>query len=203
MKIEVLGTGVVHRKPDVSVLKVSCHVVADKAAAARATHAAASERIAAVLRDARVGPQDLRGSGFSLGEHYKQTNQGQQRAGFYVQSELSFAVRELADVALLFDLLTAAGATRIEGPNLEVSDEDTHRMTARSLAYADALKKAEAYCAAAGLRVLGPLDIIEQPSHYNSGPPGKFLGEDGAVVVSSKAITVAARVTFEVERLEV
>ncbi|WP_437729819.1 SIMPL domain-containing protein [Sorangium sp. So ce1335] len=201
--IEVSGHGFVYAIPDVSVLEVQCRVVDPQATNARATYTATMERISAVIRKAGVRGDDMRSSRFTLGEYYKEHRHGAAREGFYVEGRLSFRVRELTEVAPLFDELVAAGATRIEGPNLEISDIEPYRTAARKNAYEDALSRARTYCEVAGLRIVGPLQIQEDesssaPARLVAGKMG-MAGED--LLVGRQRVSVDVKVTFGIEPL--
>ena len=202
-KITVMGHGVVNAKPDVSILEVKCRVTNEQATTARETHAATMERVYSILRDANIRGEDLQSSSFSLGEYYKDHRYGDKRDGFFVEGTLTFRVRDLDNVAALFDRLVFAGATRINGPNLEVSNPETHRVDARKIAYADALERARTYCEAAGLRIVGPVEIEEEHDPYARSRSGKaqFLDEDG-LVIGDKEITVNVQVMFEVAPID-
>ncbi|WP_437629581.1 SIMPL domain-containing protein [Sorangium sp. So ce854] len=201
--IEVSGQGVVYAIPDVSVLEVQCRVVDPQATSARAAYAATMERISAVIRKAGVQGDDVRSSRFTLGEYYKEHNAP--REGFYVEGRLSIRVRDLAEVAPLFDELVAAGATRVEGPNLEISEIEPYRTAARKNAYEDALSRARTYCEVAGLRIVGPLQIQEddKESYGALMMGGKMGADDEDLLVGRHKVSVSVKVTFGIEPLGV
>lgn len=200
--VEVSGSGEVRVVPDVAVLALGVYREAGTAAQAHGEAAAAAQAVAAALRVAGVDERDVQTSGVSIQPRYAEREAGAPRlAGYAAEVTLAVTVRRLDRAGAVIDRAVAAGANRVHGWSLTVSDPAAARRQALERAYADARARAEALARAAGLRLLGPVWVVEQE---DAGPIvlQRALAREAAVPVLPGEVAVRAgvRVRFAVGR---
>jgi uncharacterized protein YggE len=155
--VTTLGHGVVTAVPDEASISAGVHTQAASASDALAQNAKLMNSVIAALKAA--GGTDLQTQQVSLDP---QTNDQNQVTGYAADDSVS-AKAKIADAGALIDAAVGAGANNVDGPNLDVSDQDALYRTALGKAVDDARAKAEALAQAGGFGV-GPVSSVTEQS---------------------------------------
>jgi uncharacterized protein YggE len=116
--------------------------------------------VTGALRGRGLGDADIRTANLSVGQPYDPTA----TPGDYVATcETAATIRELDAVGAVLDAVIAAGATRLDGLSMELSDDTGPYAEALVLAVEAARAKAEVLARAAGL-VLGEILSVTEGS---------------------------------------
>lgn len=194
--ISVGGTGRVRIAPDVADLRIGLTLQRPTATAARDDAAAALEKVIAALRAAGVAERDIQTSVLSLQPVYDYSPDGSppRLTGYQMSHILAVVVRKIDDAAGVADDAIAAGATQLDSISFRVDDPIRAEDEARTLAMADAKRRAEALASAAGVTIVGVASIVE--SSPTTVPPVWYGG--AAATGLDKAATPIMSGTNEV-----
>lgn len=207
------GTGEVTAAPDMA--SVTTGVVSEAKTAREALDAnnkAMAEMIAA-MKEAGIAAKDLQTSGFSIQPQYyhpprpKDGSQEPPRiVGYQVSNMLTIRVRDLEMVGQVLDKAVTLGANQTHGISFGVAEDEALQDEARRKAVADALKKAQLYSSAAGVK-LGPIVSIAEAGGQRPPQPyaARAMKMDAAaesVPIEGGETTTTARVniTWELAR---
>jgi uncharacterized protein len=196
-QITVTGMAEAEAVPDVATVTAGVETRAATAAAALAGNSEAMTRVFAAIEAAGIERRDLQTSQLGLDPVYAPydgSEEPQRVVGYQASNLVTVRVREVAKLGALIDAVTGAGANRLYGIGLEVSDPREQIDAARERAVADARAKAELYARAAGVS-LGPVVSIRETAEQ---PPGPVMmraeAADAAPPVSEGTVTLSTQV---------
>lgn len=181
-RIVVSGQGSADIAPDMAVLQLTVTREAETARAALDANSAAMAEVLKALRDEGVAERDLQTTHFSIQPKYvypTQKSQAEDRSprivGYTVRNGLSVRVRELGKLGGIMDKSVTLGVN--EGGNILFTNDDPAAAIeqARMRAVADAMGKAKALAAAAGVKLGKVLELSEQS--HQPGPVPMVRGE--------------------------
>lgn len=148
--------------PDLAILTLG---VVARGATARVAQDVQSTRMSAVMaavRAAGVEDSEVQTVGFSLDPQYVyRRGQPARIAAYQSRNIIAIRVRNLAAVSGLIDATVADGANELQGIQFTFQDDEASRDAARAKAVQTARARAEAYAAAADMRVARVLSITE------------------------------------------
>ena len=153
--LQVVATGRADTRPDQARFTAGVDTIAASAAAASAGNAAAMNRVAAALERLGVKADDIQTRQITL----SRIGYGPERGRFQANNMVEVRLRDLKRVGEAIAATTEAGANVVSGPNLIVADPEAASRSAYAQAYKAARQRAEAYAAAAGLKVTRVLAI--------------------------------------------
>lgn len=153
--LQVSATGRAEARPDEARFTAGVTTIAPRAAAAGAGNAAAMTRVLAALERFGVGADDIQTRSIRL----NRIDYGRDRGRFAAENIVEVRVRDVAKASQALAAAVEAGANLIAGPDLRVADPERARRAAYAAAYRAARARADAYAAAAGLRVARVLVI--------------------------------------------
>jgi uncharacterized protein len=163
--ITVVGAGIVAARPDLATVSVGVIIQARNAQDALAQNSKLTAELIAAARQAGIAQRDLETQRISLQPQYAQPPQGSREArrisGYEARNTLQVRVRDLDKLGALLDQLATSGANQIGGIALSVAEPRSFLDQARAAAVKDALRKAELFAEAAGLRVVRLLALEE------------------------------------------
>tara|TARA_R110001599_G_scaffold353817_1_gene598958 strand:+ start:92652 stop:93392 length:741 start_codon:yes stop_codon:yes gene_type:complete len=174
-QIVVSGQGSADIAPDMAVLQLTVTREAKTARAALDASSAAMAEVLKALRAEGIAERDLQTTNFSIQPKYvypspksQDEDKSPRIVGYTVRNGLSVRVRELGKLGGIMDKSVTLGVN--EGGNILFTNDDATGATeqARAHAVADAMGKAKALAAAAGVK-LGKLLELSEQSHQ-SGP---------------------------------
>ncbi len=158
--IRVTGKGSVQAEPDTATILIGVTTEDASAQRAVAANTAATAKDISGLQAAGVEKKDLQTSNFSV---YPQGENKRRVQSFRVSNTVVVTVRDLAKLGDILSKAVAAGSNEINGPSFSVSDPEKYLKEARKKAVENAMEKARAYAAAAGM-TLGEVLELSEPS---------------------------------------
>lgn len=182
--LTVSGTGRAEAVPDQALFIAGLSSIAPSAEAASARNAETMNSITAALAKLNVPTRDIQTRDLSVNRIGYGPNRGQ----FEATNQVAVRLRDTGKVGAAIASVTAAGANIVSGPNLSVANPERANLNAYGLAYKAARAKAEAYAAAAGLRVARVLAI------YDGGQGGVMqpMEEGDALMIAPQPVAVQA-----------
>jgi uncharacterized protein YggE len=181
--LQVAATGRTETRPNEARFSAGVETIAPTAGAASAGNAAAINRIAAALEALGIKRDDLQTQRITLSRIDYGPNRGRFRANNIIEAR----VRNLDKAGAAIAAATDAGANILSGPDLRVGDSEAASRSAYAQAYKAARARAEAYAAAAGLRIDRVLTIRDSgesggPQPYEDG----FLAREQSMDVAAE-----------------
>ncbi|WP_283776479.1 SIMPL domain-containing protein [Stappia sp. WLB 29] len=207
--IDMVGTGVVTAAPDMAMITSGVVSDADTAAEALAANTEAMSAVIARIKEAGIEQRDIQTSGFSVQPRYRQVKSSTPEEyrsevfGYRVSNNVSVRVRDLAKLGGLIDVMVRDGANQVGGVAFIVSEEDKLKDGARKEAMADAIRKAEIYAEAAGVKLGRVLSINEQdfggprPMMMMARAEAKMDAAPAPMEAGESSLEVRVNVTWE------
>ncbi|KMS51428.1 hypothetical protein V474_04125 [Novosphingobium barchaimii LL02] len=155
--LTVTGTGRAEATPDQALFTAGLSSIAADAQAASARNAETMNKITAALARLDIPARDIQTRNLSVNRIDYGANKGRYEAS----NSVAVRVRDNKRVSEALAAVTAAGANIVSGPNLSVADPEKANLGAYGTAYKAARAKADAYAAAANLRVTRVLAISD------------------------------------------
>lgn len=177
--LTVSAEGTTNREPDLAVFNAGVTTQGATAGAALSANSTAMTRVIASLKSAGIAERDIQTSNLSLNPVYAQPRRNpdgsvdqpeQKIIGYSVTNTVSVRQRKLDNYGKVIDVLVAAGANQINGPNFQLDDSDAALDEARRVAMAKARERAQLYATAAGLRVVRIVSINESGGYFQPMP---------------------------------
>lgn len=172
----VSASGRADARPDEARLQLGVLSIAASAGEASRANREKMERVAAALARLGVKDDDLQTQNLSL----QRIDYGNERGRFRAQNILEVKVRDMKRVGEAVTLVTEAGANVLAGPDLRVSDREAASKSAYAAAYRAARARADAYAAAAGLKVERVLAIYDGGESMAPPPYGRMVSTEAA-----------------------
>lgn len=166
--LTVSATGRADTRPDEARLQLGVQSVAASAGEASRLNREKMERVSAALARFGVRADDLQTRNLSL----QRIDYGPERGRFRADNLIEAKLRDMARVGDAVTVATEAGANVLSGPELRISDRETANRSAYAAAYRAARSRAEAYAAAADLRIGRVLGIYDGGEHF--APPSPY-----------------------------
>jgi uncharacterized protein YggE len=155
------------RVPDVATLSAGVVTQAADGNAAMRQNAEQMAKVVAAIKAAGIPEKDVQTSGISLNPQYRYAeNEPPKITGYQASNTVSLKVRDIAKLGKVLDALAAVGANQINGPSFEIDQPEPVYDEARLAA----LKKAETYAKALGLRVRRIVSISEGGGGFRPVP---------------------------------
>lgn len=168
--LQVEASGRTEARPDEARFTAGVQTLAASAGAASAANAAAMNRAVSAVEAAGVARDDVQTRSITL----SRIDYGADRGRFQANNSVMVRVRNLERAAATIAAATDAGANVLSGPDLRVSDPERADRAAYASAYKSARARAEAYAAAAGLKVTRVLAIRDAGA---GGGPVPYYGD--------------------------
>jgi uncharacterized protein len=192
--ITVTGNGSVSAVPDKASFDFGVHVKASTATDAINQDNEQAQKIVDALKNAGVPDADIQTTSISL---YPESHHGE-ITGYSADNSVS-VTSSVKDAGNLVDAAAQAGANRIDGPNLSISDQKAQYAEALKLAVADAKAQAEAIANGAGLTLGEPTHITNSgdsgPMYYRSSYAYDTAALQAAVPIQPGSRQIQASVT--------
>ncbi len=167
--IQVAATGRAEARPDEARFTAGVQTIAASAAAASGGNNQVMTRVAAALERLGIKGDDLQTRQITL----SRIDYGPERGRFQANNMVEVRVRNLDRVGAAITATTEAGANVVSGPNMTVGDPEAATRSAYAAAFKAARARADAYAAAAGMKVSRVLAI----SDAGGGGPMPIIGD--------------------------
>ena len=153
--LTVSATGRAETRPDEARFSLGVGTIAGSAGQASQLNNAKMTKVTTALTAFGIRPDDLQTSNLGL----NRIDYGKDRGRFQANNTVTVRLKDLAHASEAIAAATEAGANLLSGPSLRVSDAEKASMSAYAAAYQAARLRADAYAAAAGLKVKRVLAI--------------------------------------------
>ena len=167
--LTVSATGRSETRPDEASVTVGVNSQGATAAEASALNNHKMAKVAAALARFGVKPDDMQTSNLSLAR----IDYGKERGRFNASNNVVIRLHDMARVGEAVAATTDAGANLVSGPALRVTDAEKASLSAYGAAYKAARVRAEAYAAAAGMKISRILAIRD--GGQSGGEPQPML----------------------------
>ena len=202
--VEVGGTGTVTAAPDAARISVGVEVIEPELSAARAEAARQAAAVVEAGKALGIPPAHIRTSRFSVAPVRQYDDKGgvARITGYQVHNDVAVTVRNLDHVTRVLDAVVEAGGNQVSGPDFFILSPDALSDEARTLAIADARRKAETLATAAGATLGKVLSIVESEPGFAPMPRmayAKMAAADAATPIEagSEEVAVSVRVRWE------
>jgi uncharacterized protein YggE len=155
--LQVSATGRADSRPDEARFTAGVATTAASAAEATAANNVQMEKVVRGVEALGVKPDHVQTKTISLAK----IEYGKDRGRYRANNMVEVRVRDVDKVGEAIAAATEAGANVLSGPDLRVSDQETANRSAYANAYKAARARADAYAAAAGMKVRRVLAIRE------------------------------------------
>ena len=176
--LTVSATGRAETRPDEARFSLGVNTIAATAAEASRLNNEKMAKVTNSLTGFGIKPEDLQTSSLTL----NRIDYGKDRGRYQANNTVVVRLKNLAKASEAIVATTTAGANLLSGPSLRVSDTEKANLTAYAAAYKAARARADAYAAAAGLKVDRILAIRDG-------------GESGGPIVMDAMESVAAQMS--------
>ena len=200
-QITALGRGQAKAKSDQAAIMLTVAAVAADQAKAVRQDAEQTAALVRILRELGVTEDAVQTKYYQVQPEYDRQVRPPILSGYQVQNTLEVTVRDLAQVGLVIDKVTANSAVRVDGVSFGLSNQMQAEAEALSQAVVSAQRKAGVMVAAAGVglgRLLsmteGYADAYSLSAHTLAEPSNTPRPSDTSL--AGKQITVNASVTL-------
>jgi uncharacterized protein YggE len=205
-RMTLTGIGKVFVVPDMATISLGVSSFDKKASVAMRTNSSAMAQVFGKLKEAGVEERDIQTSQLSLNPRWERQSSNKQPhiTGYEAINTVTVRVRALDSVGTVLDVLTQAGANRINRISFGIQKPRPHQDEARKRAVADARSKAELYAQAAGVTLGSIISISEngvapQPRAMARMEMDSMGGGGAAVPVSKGELGLQAHITIVYE----
>ena len=165
--LTVTATGRADTRPDEARLQLGVQSDGANSGEASRLNREKMERVTAALAKLGVIADDLQTRNLSL----SRIDYGRERGRFRAYNTVEVRMRDMSKVGDAVTAVTDAGANLLSGPDLRISDREAANKSAYAAAYRAARSRAEAYAAAADLKISRVLGIYDGGEYgVPSGP---------------------------------
>lgn len=147
--LTVAATGRAETRPDEARFSLGVTTLAGSAAEASQLNNRKMQAVTAALTNFGIKPDDLQTQNLTL----NRIDYGKDRGRFQANNTVTVRLKQLDRASDAVLAATEAGANLLSGPTLRVADAEKASMSAYANAYKAARARADAYAAAAGLKV--------------------------------------------------
>ncbi len=147
--LTVSATGRAETRPDEARFMVGVNTLAASAGEASRLNNEKMARVTTALTRFGIKPDDLQTTNLAL----NRIDYGKDRGRFQASNNVTVRLKDLSKASEAIVATTEAGANLLSGPSLRVSDAEKASLSAYAAAYKAARARADAYAAAAGLKV--------------------------------------------------
>jgi uncharacterized protein YggE len=202
--IVISGEGTISAPPDLASLRVGVSTQAATAAAALSENSERMAGLMALIAERGIEARDVQTTDFSVQPVYQHLQDGRppRLSGYQVRNIVHLRLRDLSVLGNILDALVGEGSNTLSGLSFGLADPETAQREAEAAAVADALERAEAMAAAAGLR-LGPVLRIDASNGSARPRPMMEMAARAAdsmdVPVAAGELSVSAQVRVTVE----
>lgn len=184
--LSVNASGRADTRPDEARLQLGVQSNAGSAAEASRANRGKMARVTEALAKLGVKPDDIQTRNLTL----QRIDYGPERGRFRADNLVEVKLRAMDKVGEAVAAATEAGANLLGGPDLRISDREASSRSAYAAAYRAARQRAEAYAAAADLKIARVL-TIQDAGEYGVPIPYARTGNVSAMMTEQAAAPVA------------
>jgi hypothetical protein len=180
--ITMNGHGEVRRAPDLATISMGVTTQAEMAAAALDANSQTMQVMLSALKQTGIADNDVQTTDFLVQprlDYGNNTGQPPKTVGYDVTNQVTVTVRDLSALGAILDKAVQSGSNQVSGISFSVKNPESALDEARQKAVADAVRKAEVYAAAAGVR-LGRIMSISESTAMPGPVPMRARAMDAA-----------------------
>ncbi len=181
--LSVSATGQSETRPDMATFSAGLSTIRADAKQATASNTEAMDKLVAALAQQGVEEKDIQTKNVSV----NRIDWGPNKNKFEAVNQVSVRVRKVDNASSAIGAATGAGANILSGPSLTQSDPEKGKLSGYSAAYKAARAKADAYAAAAGMKVSRILTIRDGAQAGGGPQPYYDMAEAAASTVSPQS----------------
>jgi uncharacterized protein YggE len=203
-RMTLTGVGEVFVVPDMATVTLGVGSIDKKASDAMRANSSAMAKVFEKLKDAGIEARDIQTSQLSLNPRWERatSNNAPRIIGYEAMNTVTVRVRALDTVGTVLDVLSQAGANRINQISFGIQKPRPHQDEARKRAVADARVKAALYAQAAGVTLGAIISINENGAVAQPRALARMemaAVADSAVPVAKGELGMQAHVTIVYE----
>lgn len=188
-QIVTSATGEVRVAPDRATVSIGVQTRAATAAAAAAQNSQKQRAVSDAVKAKGVAAEQISTSNFNVIPETRYDREGQaapRTTSYLVVNTITVEVRRIDLVGPVIDAALGAGSNQINSLSFTISNADSARRAALSIAVSKSRADAEVMARAAG-GTLGQLIEVSAMDGYSPGPPRPFMMLRGAEAMSADA----------------
>lgn len=201
----VSGEGKVSIKPDIAVASVGVSVNAPSVKVAQEQMNSKINQVSESIKKLGILDKDIKTTNYSIYPNIDYQSGTQRIAGYSANTNLSIKIRNIDLVNQVIDEATKAGANQIGGVTFEVDDQTKVENEARSLAVAEAKKKAQEASKIAGFSLGRIINYSEnfgsfdRPVTLSAEKIGLGGGNETSIEPGSSEVKVMVNLSYEIK----
>ncbi len=194
--------------PDIAIISAGVITQSRNAKTAMADNANKMAAAFAAIKAAGIADKDMQTSGINLQPQYVyEENKPPRITGYQASNNLTIRVRQMDKVGTVLDAVVAQGINQISGPNFSIDNPDAALDKAREEAMLTAMRRANIYARASGMKIKRVISINESGGYQPPQPMPMMMAKsammaDAATPVAGGEVTMSINlsVQFELEK---
>jgi uncharacterized protein YggE len=188
------------KAPDMATMGAGVVTTAKTAKAAMEDNARKMSAAFVALKAAGIADKDMQTSGVQLSPQYDYANGTRPRiVGYQAANRVTLKLRKIDQIGAVMDALVAQGINEIDGPNFGIENPEAMLDQARAEAMATALRRAEFYAKAAGLRVKRIVSINESGGYTPPQPMPMMMARVAMADAAAPTPVAAGEVNYSIQ----
>lgn len=188
------------KAPDMATMGAGVVTTAKTAKAAMEENARKMSAAFVALKAAGIADKDMQTSGVQLSPQYDYTNGTRPRiVGYQAANRVTLKLRKIDQIGAVMDALVSQGINEIDGPNFGIENPDAMLDLARSEAMATAMRRADLYAKAAGMRVKRIVSISESGGYTPPQPMPMMMARAAMVDAAAPTPVAAGEVSYSIQ----
>jgi uncharacterized protein len=196
--LSVSATGQAEMRPDMASFTAGMSTIRADAKAATTANAEAMDKLVTALSKQGVDEKDIQTKNVSV----NRIDWGPNKNKFEAVNQVSVRVRKVDTASAAIGAATDSGANILSGPSLTQSDPEKAKLSGYGAAYKAARARAEAYAAAAGMKVSRVL-TIRDGGVQNVPMPYAYEAADAAAQTVAPVSAPPIRTGTDIETVSV
>ncbi len=188
--ITVTGYGKMTVKPDMATVSVGVRTDEATAELASSKNAEIVEKVLTAVKKMGINDDDITTENYSIYPNYvyNQADGTESVNGYQANTMLSVKCYDIENVGSVIDTAVAAGANQTYGVYFSIKDKSIYDKDLAKLAAEDALRQAEAYAEALGMKVK---KVVSATTGAQINDPVIYVNADEAVAEEKDAVTTS------------
>ncbi len=194
--LSVSATGRSETRPDMATFSAGIETFGKTGPDASKTNAEKMNKLVAALETNGIAEKDIQTQSVSI----NLVDWGPKKGQYQATNQVRVRVRKVDDASKAIGAATGAGANILNGPTLSQSDPEKGKLSAYGNAYKAAKARAEAYAAAADMRVVRVLTIRDGGG---IGGPQAYYGDAAAGAAPEAVSAPPIRIGTDINEVSV
>jgi uncharacterized protein len=190
----------VKKAPDIATINASVVTNSRSSKTAMEENARRMSAAFTALKAAGIADRDMQTSGINLTPQYNYVaNQRPTIKGYEARNGVTVRIRKLENIGAVLDALVAQGVNDLNGPTFGLDNPEAELDAARTEAMATAMRRAELYARASGMRVKRVLTINESGGYEPPRPVPMMMARAQMADAATETPVAAGEVTLSIQ----